>query len=364
MTITAVTDEPNTKKMTKRIRKRNWVATQWIPALEVGGGEKTIQESPELLDPRSVAWFEDKLEELALSPKCRYLVYQIEETKDEAPHFQIYVEFTEPLDLSTVISFFHRTTDVSYRKGNRNKARHYCMKGSCGKTDCKETWKRHGDKTCSQFADEVKQGHLEYGVWHTDGQRVDLQQLLAVLDEADSWRSVLRNKDIALEMAKYGKFAKDYFYARKPTEMELTLRPWQQDLADECSQEADDRKIVWYFDPLGGLGKSTMAKYLVRNHDAIMVSGAKKDILLAYDNQRVCIFDLSRTAEGRTSYSAMEDIKNGLYFVTKYTSTMVTRDFNAHVIVFANWLPDMEALSQDRWDIRYCKDGQVISHAK
>ena len=43
MTIPAVTDTPNSKKMTKRIRKRNWVATQWIPALEVGGGEKTIQ---------------------------------------------------------------------------------------------------------------------------------------------------------------------------------------------------------------------------------------------------------------------------------------------------------------------------------
>lgn len=350
------------QKMTKRIRKRNWVATQWIPALEAGGGLNTIQNNPEDLDPRSVEWFEDRLEALALSPKCRYLVYQIEQTKDEASHFQIYIEFNSPLDLNTVVSYLHRTTDVSYRKGTRKKARHYCMKGSCGKPNCDETWQRHGDKQCHQFAEEVVQTHREYGVWHSDGQRADLSKLLEVLDNSSTWTEVLRNKDIALEVAKYQRYAKDYFDAKKPTNMDLQLRDWQQDLLEECLNTPDDRKIVWYFDPKGGLGKSTIAKYLVRNHDAIMVSGAKKDILHAYDNQKIVLFDLSRTAEGRTSYSAMEDIKNGLFFASKYTSRMVVRDFPCHVIVFANWLPDLDALSHDRWDIRLAKDGKIIQH--
>lgn len=361
MTISASKDSSN-KPMKKRIRKRNWVATQWIPALEMGGGLKTSQENPSDLDPRSCAWFEDKLEELALSPKCRYMVYQIEETQDEAAHYQIYIEFVEPLDLNTVISYLHRTTDVSYRKGPRPAARHYCMKGSCGITDCDITWKRHGSKTCSQFSSEVKQPFREYGVWHTDGQRVDLSRLIEVLDTTKRWTQVLRNKDISLELAKYGKFAKDYFDAKPPTEMNLELYPWQQQLLNECLEVPDDRKIVWYFDPDGGLGKSTISKYLVRNHDAIVVGGAKRDILHAYDNEEIVIFDLSRTAEGRTSYSAMEDIKNGLFFVTKYTPHMHVRDYPCHVIVFANWLPDLDALSADRWDIRYAKDGNIINY--
>jgi hypothetical protein len=349
------------KKMTKRIRKRNFVATQWIPALELGGGIKTAMENPSLLDPQTTEWFEDRLEQIALSPKCRYLIYQIEETKEEAAHYQIYLEFNEPVDKQTVIDMMHRTTDVDQRRGPRPNARHYCMKGNCGVADCQHTWQRHDDRKCHEFANEVKQSYREFGVWHTDGQRVDLQHLLLKLDEAPNWNAVLRNKDLSLELAKYSKFAKEYFDAKPPTPLELELRPWQQDLSDELSQEADDRKIIWYFDPVGGQGKSTMTKYLARNHEAILVGGQKKDILYAYDNQRIVLFDLSRTAEGRVSYSAMEDLKNGVYFVSKFTSKMVCRDFNAHVVIFANWLPDTDALSQDRWDIRLLRENRVIN---
>ena len=358
---TVTSSKPTTKPMKKRIRKRNWVATQWIPALELGGGLKTLETNPELLDPRSTAWFEDRLEVLALSNKCRYLVYQIEETQEEAPHYQIYLEFVEPIDLNTVVSYLHRTTDVNYRKGSRKKARHYCMKGNCGVTNCEETWSRHGSRTCADFSSEVKQSFREYGVWHEEGQRTDLTRLIEVLDNSDRWVDVIRNKDVALELAKYQKYAETYFYAKKPPELDLVLRPWQNDLLEEVLLPADDRKIIWYFDPLGGLGKSTMAKYLCGNHDAIMVGGTKKDILYAYDNQEIVLFDLSRTAEGRVSYSAMEDIKNGLFFSSKYTSKMVVRNNNAHVIVFANWLPDLDALSRDRWDIRYAQNGEVVN---
>ena len=339
--------EPKEKK--QRLRFRNWVGTQWINALERGGGEKAKKKD---LDPRSTEWFEDRLETLALSPQCRYLVYQIEKTEAESAHYQIYIEFHEKIDKMSVVAWLHRTTDLDQRRGPRKTARHYCMKGNCGKTECNQKWERHGDKPCHLFEPEIVQTYREIGVWHSTGQRVDLDSLLMKLDEHETWLDVIRDVEISLELAKYLRFAKEYFDAKKPAEMELELNSWQKSMMDELTQEPDDRKIVWIYDPQGGIGKSTLAKYLVRNYNAIVVSGSKSDILHGYNNEKIVIFDYTRSQEGYISYSAMESIKDGLYFSTKYNSKMVVRDDNAHVLIFANWLPKFENLSADRWDLR------------
>lgn len=61
--------------------------------------------------------------------------------------------------------------------------------------------------------------------------------------------------------------------------------------------------------------------------------------------------NLSRQAEGAFSYASVETIKDGLVFSGKYEGG--TRLYaRPHVIIFANWLPDMTKLSLDRWDIR------------
>ena len=357
MTDAVIDTSQQTEK--KRQRKRNWVGTQWIAALERGGGKKTPAEE---LDPKSQEWFEERLETLILSPTVRYLVYQIEQTEEEKPHYQIYIEFTVGMDLNTVVSMMHRTTDLAPRRGPRPKARHYCMKGNCGVTNCTTTFSAHGDKQCHEFAKEIIQTYREFGVWHATGQRVDLDGLLNRIDEGGTWNELMRDRTISLEMAKYGKYARDYYNARKPKESELELRPWQQALVTELESEPDDRKIIWIYDKDGKIGKSTLAGYLVRNHDAIVLSGSKNDIIHGYDNQRIAIFDYTRSQEAGTdqwgnkknfiSYAAMEEIKNGMGFSPKYNSGMWIRDYNAHVVIFANWLPDKSQLSADRWDIR------------
>lgn len=135
-------------------------------------------------------------------------------------------------------------------------------------------------------------------------------------------------------------------------------REWQKKLLEELIFDSDDRKIVWYTDPIGGSGKTQMAKYLVVKHKALVVSGKATDIKFAVIKHLeknpscdILIFLFPRTVEGYVSYDAIESLKDGLFFSGKYESGMAVFD-PPHVICMANFAPDRSMLSADRWDIR------------
>jgi len=137
------------------------------------------------------------------------------------------------------------------------------------------------------------------------------------------------------------------------------LYPWQQEIADMCSEEADDRTINWFWEDEGNCGKSAFTKYMVVKKGACFVNGgAEKDIMnlifnTDMDSCEVVIFDIPRAKLGHVSYSSLENIKNGLVCNTKYETGF--KAFNPpHVCVFANAPPDdEEKLSKDRWNIKY-----------
>lgn len=52
----------------------------------------------------------------------------------------------------------------------------------------------------------------------------------------------------------------------------------------------------------------------------------------------VIFLDYTRSLENYISYEGLEQIKNGIFFNTKYESKMVTYP-TPHVICFANFLP-------------------------
>lgn len=72
------------------------------------------------------------------------------------------------------------------------------------------------------------------------------------------------------------------------------------------------------------------------------------------NESKIYIFDFARTVENFVSYEALETIKNGIYFSGKYESKTVVRNC-PHVLVFSNFLPHMESLSLDRWNITEIK---------
>lgn len=143
----------------------------------------------------------------------------------------------------------------------------------------------------------------------------------------------------------------------KPIEIIETLRPWQKSIEDILLTKPDPRKIHWYWESTGNIGKSSFVKYCVVRHKALFCDGGKKaDIVnLVFNNDmdqcNTIIWDIPRCNLGSVSYSAIEAIKNGLVCNTKYETGV--KVFNSpHIIIFANSPPsEPESLSQDRWII-------------
>lgn len=160
---------------------------------------------------------------------------------------------------------------------------------------------------------------------------------------------------------KDGKYicSKDLRPARKTKVIEI-LRPWQQEIADLCETEADDRTINWYWESTGGAGKSAMVRWLVKNNRCVMGAGKAADmkysIIKHYEDSgywpEVVIFDVPRTSLQYLSYTGIEEIKNGCFSSSKYESQTVLFP-HPHVIIFANEEPIRSNMSRDRWSVHH-----------
>lgn len=121
----------------------------------------------------------------------------------------------------------------------------------------------------------------------------------------------------------------------------------------------ETRKIYWFWEPEGCTGKTSLAKHICMNYNAIYLTGKANDIKSAISSHLeekkneldIAIFNFPRTIEDFVSYESLEAIKDGIFFNGKYESSM--KMFNSpHVIVFANFKPNKESLSKDRWIIK------------
>lgn len=142
---------------------------------------------------------------------------------------------------------------------------------------------------------------------------------------------------------------------KKPLKVITELRMWQESIVKIVKEEPDDRSIRWYWESEGGVGKTAFAKYLAVNERALVVSGRACDVKFAVANRveagqdpSIVVWDIPRSMDENISYQAIEEVKNGLFFSTKYESGQVI--YNCpHVLVFANFPPEWEKMSNDRW---------------
>ena len=140
-----------------------------------------------------------------------------------------------------------------------------------------------------------------------------------------------------------------------PEEIEVEKpKGWQLHVMDIINSKPDKRTIHWFWESVGGVGKSELCKYLVVKHNALMLTGKSNDMynMLAKHptRRKLIICDIPRSSIGYINYAAIEQIKNGLVFSGKYEGTQLV--FNTpHVIVFANEAPDYSQMSGDRWNV-------------
>lgn len=143
------------------------------------------------------------------------------------------------------------------------------------------------------------------------------------------------------------------------------LRAWQKNLVDGYKEPADMfcRKINWYWDPHGNIGKSVLCKYFVDQRGAIILSGKGNDCLYALqqyvekngEGPEIIIMDIPRCIVEYISYNAIESAKNGCFFSGKYEGGMV-RYNTPHIIVFSNEEPDYSKMSMDRWNVKLLEE--------
>lgn len=143
----------------------------------------------------------------------------------------------------------------------------------------------------------------------------------------------------------------------KPIKILTSLYDWQQKIEELILSEPDERKIYWFWESKGNIGKSAFVKYCIIKHKVLFCDGGKKSDLINLvfnqnmDETNCVIWDLPRASKGNISYSTLEAVKNGMVCNTKYETGV--KVFNSpHIIVFANYPPEEpELLSDDRWVI-------------
>lgn len=65
--------------------------------------------------------------------------------------------------------------------------------------------------------------------------------------------------------------------------------------------------------------------------------------------ERVLIVDVARADADIIQWGTLEEMKDGIWNTDKYAGAHVNREFEMHLIVFMNCMPNLEKLSKDRW---------------
>lgn len=139
-----------------------------------------------------------------------------------------------------------------------------------------------------------------------------------------------------------------------------TLYKYQQGIIDLVKTTPDSRTVNWYYSHEGAKGKTSIQKYLIDKHSALIVSGTSFKDATCQIADRVCpekgdpapldvvVINISKEETGKEDYSIFEAVKDGLMVNSKYRSRQV-RFADVHLLVFSNGEPCRANMSDDRW---------------
>ncbi len=160
---------------------------------------------------------------------------------------------------------------------------------------------------------------------------------------------------------------KDFEEIAKETvyKIEITLRPWQNKIIEILGLGPNDRHIWWFWEPCGGLGKTTFQKWIFQNYEGVTLSGGKasdmKNGVIRYREKtgkypKIVLINLPMTFDHQYFCPhGVEDIKDMFFFSGKYGepgSDPIVCAKPPQVLLFAN--QEYEAthkMAADRWNI-------------
>lgn len=140
---------------------------------------------------------------------------------------------------------------------------------------------------------------------------------------------------------------------------------WQKEVLDLIEND-NNRKIHWFYEKTGNTGKSALCKYLAIHNGALVLSNKGTDMKNGIVNYhkltgfypKLIVVDIPRSVDQKyLSWTGIEEIKNGLFFSSKYESGMVIMN-SPCVLIFSNISPNRRKISNDRWVIK-----QIVSES-
>ena len=126
----------------------------------------------------------------------------------------------------------------------------------------------------------------------------------------------------------------------------LHLYPWQCKLRDILEYTAPDPKaIYWIYEEIGNTGKTAFFKNYarLRPHTTALVGNGKSSdmyrMVAKVEQREVILCDLHRSDQEHVNYTALQTMK------------LADGGLVPHVVVFANFQPDVNSMRLDMWKI-------------
>jgi hypothetical protein len=153
-------------------------------------------------------------------------------------------------------------------------------------------------------------------------------------------------------------------------ELDINEKPWFKEVTKLNDIQPNGRHVYWFYDKIGGCGKSMLAKYMFHTFDGkwIILNSLKSESRL-YKILRTnlqcgwechgVIADLTRfESKPNSIYNNIERIKDGILKKSKNSAIEIEFDV-PHLVIFSNKLPKVEYLSRDRWRIYEVKNDEA-----
>nr|QKV51283.1 putative replication associated protein [Crucivirus sp.] len=282
-----------------------------------------------------IQWYDD--------PNIGFIAYGLETCPTTLKlHHQGFLQLRTKKTLGWIKNNLHASVRFAIMKGNFKQNVDYCSKES-------------------RFT--------KRGEWTGQGQRTDLKdaikkmvdQTFDIEDEENASLMIKYNKGMLYFQnhltEKRCKLASKEHFDKTFNVLNINQQFWKSILFYQ-----NRRQILWIVDLTGNLGKSFFSTYMYFYENAFEAENcAGKDLAYAYKGEPYAIFDFERCNEDVINYGALEKLKNGKIFSSKYESTS-KRFVPPSVCAMSNFKPNIKMFSIDRWMILTYVDGNLIKY--
>lgn len=274
---------------------------------------------------------EQALGDFSEEDDLQYLVYGRETGEGGTPHLQGYFIYKQRKTLAWIKSKLGSRVHLEVSRGTPSQASDYCKKEG--------DYEEFGELPASSAGKRTDWERYRDWLKEQDGRPTEKQ----IAEAFPSIWGRYRSNSIAL--------AQMYHPVRDM--VPDTPFGWQRSLGDILGEPADDRKVLFVVDPEGGEGKSWFCRWLyMKLPDEVQILGMGKRDDMAHmvdTHKRIFLINVPRKQMERLQYTILEQLKDRLVSSPKYDSQVKEMMHQPHVVIFSNEVPDMKALTSDRY---------------